>query len=436
MAAVPAPETLATRALAVLAKNRRGAWTRPASTLYPHLWSWDSAFVAIGLAPHDAERGLAELEACMAAQWEDGMVPHVRYAPDPDGAYFPQAEYWRPPEDLAPPGIATSGITQPPVHAMAARRLHDAGVAVSPELFHRLVRWHRYLLGPRDPEASGGVTILHPWESGTDNSPRWDGPLLGYALTRRPEYRRVDQGQVQDAGERPRDEDYDRYLDLVLRLREHGYRPERLPDDYPFRVKDVLITSVLAAANRDLIALAEALGHRRERELLADLQERILRGFRRLFRVEVPGRLGHWYVDRDMRTGAPLGGLSCAGACAVLVGLDEAELPEPEAWLAGALDGPFAASGRSHRLLPSVAPGEPGFDPVRYWRGPVWINIQWLLARGLGPASPLAGALRAEGLRLVEAAGFREYYHPETGAGLGAEDFSWTAALALDWMDA
>jgi hypothetical protein len=29
----------------------------------------------------------------------------------------------------------------------------------------------------RDPEMSGLVTIMHPWESGMDNSPIWDQPL-------------------------------------------------------------------------------------------------------------------------------------------------------------------------------------------------------------------------------------------------------------------
>jgi hypothetical protein len=34
---------------------------------------------------------------------------------------------------------------------------------------------------------------------------------------------------------------------------------------------------------------------------------------------------------------------------------------------------------------------------------------------------------------MVEGSGFREYYHPATGEGNGARDFSWTA-LALDLL--
>ena len=45
------------------------------------------------------------------------------------------------------------------------------------EIYPRLLHWHRYLLTLRDPEKSGLVTIYDPWESGTDNSLRWDAAL-------------------------------------------------------------------------------------------------------------------------------------------------------------------------------------------------------------------------------------------------------------------
>ncbi|MBA3472306.1 MAG: hypothetical protein H0T57_03610 [Rubrobacter sp.] len=44
------PEGLAARAGAVLRKNDMGGWTKAAPELYPHQWSWDSAFIALGLA--------------------------------------------------------------------------------------------------------------------------------------------------------------------------------------------------------------------------------------------------------------------------------------------------------------------------------------------------------------------------------------------------
>ena len=74
------------------------------------------------------------------------------------------------------------------------------------------------------------------------------------------------------------------------------------------------------------------------------------------------------------------------------------------------------------------------FDARRYWRGPVWINVNWFLLRGLARAGLAAEAeeLRRMTLRLVAASGFTEYYHPSTGEPLGSRDFSWSAALTLD----
>ena len=56
-------ERLAARAQEVLRQNDMGGWTRAASDLYPHQWSWDSGFIAIGLAHLDTHRAARELRA-------------------------------------------------------------------------------------------------------------------------------------------------------------------------------------------------------------------------------------------------------------------------------------------------------------------------------------------------------------------------------------
>ena len=86
--------------------------------------------------------------------------------------------------------------------------------------------------------------------------------------------------------------------------------------------------------------------------------------------------------------------------------------------------------------IPSVAMDEPsfrpGFDRFRTWRGASWVNAAWLLVGGLD-----ALGLRAEGDRIaaglaaaVGRHGFREYYHPRTGAGIGATGFGWSTLVA------
>ena len=56
-------EGLAARAQEVLGQNDMGGWTRAASDLYLHQWSWDSGFIAIGLAHLDTHRAARELRA-------------------------------------------------------------------------------------------------------------------------------------------------------------------------------------------------------------------------------------------------------------------------------------------------------------------------------------------------------------------------------------
>ena len=117
-------ETLRTAALAVLRKNDLGDWTKPAPRLYPHQWSWDSAFIAIGLAHVDLDRALRELETLFAAQWADGRVPHIVFNPEA-ADYFPGPELWASAStsQQAPRRPATSGLIQPPVHALALRHI-------------------------------------------------------------------------------------------------------------------------------------------------------------------------------------------------------------------------------------------------------------------------------------------------------------------------
>ena len=216
------------RAEEVLRRNDMGEWTRAAPDLYPHQWSWDSGFIAIGLAHLDTARAARELTGLFAHQWKNGKVPHIVFNPEaPPDSYFPGAEHWAsagrfPDAPPAPP--YTSALCQPPTHALGALRVWevawetgeaDVGRSFLRELYPRLLLWHRYLLTERDPEGSGLVTIYHPWESGTDNSPRFGAALESVEVGEMPPYERQDLNHVDDPAERPTDEEYARYLWLV-----------------------------------------------------------------------------------------------------------------------------------------------------------------------------------------------------------------------------
>ncbi len=225
------------QAAQVLRRNDMGGWTRAAPTLYPHQWSWDAGFIAVGLAHLDARRAVQELLTLFGHQWETGKVPHIVFNRDaPPDSYFPGPEHWSSAGEFpgAPP--YTSALCQPPTHAIGALRVLEVAreegdaqaLSLLEELYPKLLRWHRYLATARDPEGSGLVTIYHPWESGTDNSPRFDRPLHNVEVGDLPAYERQDLDHVDDPSERPTDEEYARYLWLV---RGREARPRRRCDD-------------------------------------------------------------------------------------------------------------------------------------------------------------------------------------------------------------
>jgi hypothetical protein len=84
--------------------------------------------------------------------------------------------------------------------------------------------------------------------------------------------------------------------------------------------------------------------------------------------------------------------------------------------------------------VPSYDREEPGYAPNRFWRGPVWINVNWVLYNGLRRYGYdfYAGRVKQAIIELPRIGGFYEHFNPDNGQGHGAENFSWTAALLLD----
>jgi hypothetical protein len=169
-------------AVHVLIDNWHGHSTVPSRSLYPHQWSWDSAFIALGLRHWAPQRAATELLSLFGAQWSDGRIPHIAFNPavDPD-AYFPGPTFWRSADVVGHPPIDTSGIIQPPVHATAAVAVADGlgndGVAFARRAYPCLVAQHDYLRRRRSVGPAGLAAVVHPWETGMDNSPAWDSPL-------------------------------------------------------------------------------------------------------------------------------------------------------------------------------------------------------------------------------------------------------------------
>lgn len=423
------------RARAVLRANDRGGYTLPTAGLYPFQWNWDASITALGWMAFDPPRAWEEMHWLFRGQWQggpnDGFLAHINFHA-PSDSYFPGPDEWGTdgaPGTQALGGTRTSSISQPPVHATMLRWMGERAQAGPPAvramarermqaLLPRLLAHHRWWYRTRDPQGSGLVLNLHPWETGMDNSPAWDVPLARVPATTRP-YQRRDLGHV-DGAMRPPQSFYDRVVYLMDLHRACGFAPERILAESPYRVHDIGIVSVLQRASRDLAALCDDFGLRAE---AAEMRGHVARTQAAVQALWSP----RWqqYVSRDAASGELLDFPTSAGLLAAYAGFANDVSGTVAAWLD---ETPFG--------LPSTRSTSPGFESLRYWRGPVWPHMNMLVATGLAEQghAALAGRIRAGTVRMVEAAGFHEYYDPLTGAGLGGRDFSWAAAVWLHWI--
>jgi hypothetical protein len=416
-------EDAVSAAARVLETSWTGRHTVPATGLYPHQWSWDSAFIAIGTRHREPARARAELVTLLDAQWSDGRLPQIVYDLEQDDGYAPGAEFWR---------SETSGLVQPPMHAWAAWLVHcadpvgSAGEGFLARAYPRLARWHEYL-HVRRAGGAGLPVVKHPWESGTDNSPLWDAALERVPPEARTPIRRPDL-QHAGAGERPGSRDYRRYYRLA-----ETYRDAGCADDVPvgFAMVCPLFTTVLAVSELALARMATALpdaGGGAPSPVASEHRAAAARVIAAMEEHLWDEELG-LYVALDDTTGEPVRRATVNGLVPLL--------------LAGSL-----VQGRSERLLetltgpgflgggpflPSTSREDPAFDPALYWRGPAWFNTSWLLLRAVRALGrdDLAARLR-EHFAVAAPEGFPEYTDPDTGAGRGTRQFSWTAALTLD----
>jgi hypothetical protein len=410
-------------ARAILRANDRGGYTVPTAGLYPYQWNWDSAFSALGWITFDESRAWCEFARLLEGQWADGMVPHIVFH-GWNHDYFPGPDVWHTRHD--PP---TSGITQPAVLATAVRRcwqsaadaaLADAHVAA---LYPKLLAWHRWWATARDRDGTGLVAMLHPWESGMDNSPAWDGAFARVAPEPKSALRRTDTSHV-DPAMRPSEDFYKRVIALIDLYAELDWNPTRLLRETPFKVIDVAINAILHRANHDLLALAARFGSPAERGEIADRLNLSAAALSRLWSDDAG-----MYQSVDLISGKQITAATSAGFLPVWAGVAGAV---QVAAMAQTLD---RWRGGVGSLVPSISPEDSRFEPRRYWRGPIWAVVNFMIGQGFteAGAAAMAQRIRDDTAALIARFGFCEYFDPLTGAGLGGGDFSWTAAVALAW---
>lgn len=451
------------------------------------------------MSRYGTRRALSEMAAIISCQWANGMLPQIRFAPG-SYDYRPDARDWGVmPEVSGPTELLTSGITQPPIMGLCALEIYRK-MDAEERTTHRLemigicegiAKYHEWFFRERDPWGEKLVLCLHPWETGTDNSPAFD-PLieqtrdyLGKSNLPVDLFGRADTRHV--TGEhRPTDKDYQAYFGLVALMKQHDYNQKEVIAHTPFLLQDVLFNTLLVASLRALSKLQMEIGVEEGSPGNSDLAEEVAAAIRRKLWDEADG-LFYSYDCRSERL------LRTPTVSSLVPMLGVATDKEARRLLERLSD---KRQFWTEVPVPSTAANNEAFNPVRYWSGPSWPVTNWLVILGLRDydrdmaewlrrrtleviregASPEAARSAAERLLLsnsingrfttpsrqqyshawlwdsaIVAAswplvtgagevqepqegdpGFWEYYHPHTGAPLGARNMTWTASLYIE----
>ncbi|MBI3036141.1 hypothetical protein HYY73_00060 [Candidatus Woesearchaeota archaeon] len=362
-------------AKALLRQNRRTVagytFTIPSPREYRHQWLWDSCFHAIVLRHFDTAAAEEELRSLIASQHSDGMIPHESKF-NILGKMLP----------------ITSRVTQPPFIARAALEVYEKSrnKQFLASIFPRLHRYHGWLEAQR--ETNGVLRVVDCNESGEDNSVVWDDE---YVVPVHKTYMRW----------------FPTYVPLFPQLA---------------ALRSVTATSVYADALECMAEIAGILGEKEPGNSYRKRNKAVVAAMPKAFRQKD----GLYYSKT--RRGKPIPYKTnsiFSPLFAAAITKKEARslieghlLNEREFWT------PYA--------IPTVAISEPKFSAEGYWRGPMWVNINWMLHRGLlrYGFKDAAQVLLQKTIAAIKKSGFREYYNPITGDGLGAKQFGWSALVA------
>jgi neutral trehalase len=433
-------DTLSEQCVAVLKQNDRSTHTVPSPGIYPHQWFWDSCFAAIGWSHIDIERAKQEIFSLLKGQWQNGMIPHMIFCEG--DKYGRDKNAWRSwVSSESPTGIATSGITQPPLLAEAVSRIGQQLNKAERQLFYKkvlphIIKYHEWLYAERDPHNEGLVLQIHPQETGMDNTPPWMNQLHEHSL---PWWmliiEKLHLNGVVNSIRRDRSIPLEERIintdaivswDIIRRLRRKHYDIEKILHRSFFTIEDVFFNSIFIRNNTILKDIAQEA----RVSLPEDLLERMHRSEKALE--------GLWdesfsvYFSRDFTTHKLLKEPTIASLMPLYAGTISKERADTVVKI--------LTNDKAYWLkypVPTVPKNLHNFSPVRYWQGPTWISTNWLIIDGLMRMGYLteATSLKANTLELMREKGIWEYYNPVTGDPLGSQSFSWSAALALDLLE-
>ncbi|MEW6407735.1 MAG: trehalase family glycosidase [Patescibacteria group bacterium] len=437
----------------ILQKNEKQGFIMPDRGYYQGVWLWDTGFIALGEAYFNPEKSAKRLlNFILKSQWKNGLIPHILFFNQETKGYFPGPKYWQTQVSKNCPQAQTSGITQPPNLAFCVLMIYEKLKEKSSEkakeflakIYPLLLKYHQYLINERDPQNFGLVSIYHPWESGMDNSPRWQEILSRISIAKEQieeiKFLRKDiknltkQWEIDGTSRsealnlavsmRPTNEDYARFYYLVKFLAGQNYNDKKIYFEIPFNVKDILFNSVFYVSNEALILMAKEINEKNSE--IENYLKKQKQAIEKLYDNE-----SGLYYDLDFKTNKLIKRKTIASFMPLFAGIPKKDQVKKIAEVAA---GPEFKGKNSLFLIPSTSRFDLAYHSKSYWRGPIWMPTSWLILRGFERIglTLISQEIKKSLIELVAQKGFWEYFDAENLTGLGRQNFSWTAALIID----
>ncbi len=409
-------ENLVRQAREVFARNlvvsQKGAFHVPSSATYPRFYGWDAGWNIIGQSAFDPEAAIKELQAVFAFQREDGMVPHEAVVPE------------RAPrnENLGDAYFDSEGrcrIIDPPSYLVGAevvyRKTKDPLVLA---LLPQMQKCLDYLIGPRDLFGDGLVSIIQAWESGTDNAPFYDKPM---GLNARDPFTVIKAGM--------------NVMEEIKKNAALGWDLKKIGEADFFVMEDLGVNGLTAAGAHSLSILHEAAGDAAKAKAAAGVAAKMTAAMEKFLWDEQRG----FFYPRWSTKRRELQFRTCGSAfAALLTGMVEKH--KADRMFDEYLRNPKRFNTRYVVPFNSEEELRREINPMLkslLWRGEcVWVDVSWMAARAAAiyGRPEVARDLTRRNAEMVAKAGFREYYHPRDGRGMGAPGITWPA-IVIDMID-
>jgi len=400
-------------------EDDRFAFHQPSANNYCSFFAWDSGWNIIAGTHLNPEKAFRELETVFKMQIEAKYIPHETRIP----VLEKNEEFFRSLFIKMVIGQYDSNhqshFIDPPSYLLAAEVLYNKTkdrrvLSLLPKMESTL----KYLIHNRDLFGDGLISIIHPWESGTDASPVFD-ETIGLDPSK-PLW------MVRFGLE---------YIKMVKKLTRLKWDLTKIKTSQFFAFEDVGVNGIAIAGMQSISNLYSAQGNTEKASFwLNEAKKRTLIMEKFLWNESK----GFFYPRWDLTRPHQVLRTCTSGFVPLITGLVDPKKSER-------IFNDYLLSPQhfaNEWMIPYNSKLEndpekiPFHNPV-LWRGPcIWMNMNWLTARAADRCGrrDIAREITEKSIKMIQKSGFREYYNPTNGEGGGAINFTWPA-LILDMID-